>query len=63
MKIIRIVNYSSPNGTREGVYFTENLEIEATDFVPAGFDLDADTLTEVEHWPDLFPMDYNLDRN
>lgn len=63
MKTIRVINYSTPNGGREGVYFTEDLEKDAADVVPHGCNLDSDTLVEVENWPDLFPMDYNLDRN
>jgi hypothetical protein len=59
---IRIIRYSNENGSREGVYFTEDFELLADDVIPFGCELDSDTVIEVYNWDGCFPMDYHLER-
>lgn len=58
---VRIIYYSSPGGTIEGVYFTEDFEMDATDVLPHNCTVDGDFITDGEY-PNAFPLDYNMER-
>jgi hypothetical protein len=58
---IRVIRYSNENGSREGVYFTEDFDLLVDDITPIGCEVDDDTIIEVYNWLPLFPMDYNLE--
>ena len=63
MEELRVIRYSSDNGAREGVFFTEDLELLNDDVIPHGCNLDSDILIRVAGWETCFPMDYNLERD
>lgn len=58
----RILRFSTPNGEREYVYFTEDLSLLADSIQRPGFDLDSDDIID-EEMPGGFPLDYELERN
>ena len=62
MEEIRIIRYSSENGSSEGVFFTEEFDLDAEDVIPHGCTLDSDRRIHVTDWETCFPMDYNLER-
>jgi hypothetical protein len=59
---IRVIKYSTKNGSTEGVYFTEDFEILAEDIVPFENTLDSDLVIETTKWDTCFPFDYHLIR-
>lgn len=62
MTEIRIIRYSSENGNREGVFFTEDMELNSKQVIPYGCSIDSDTVITASNWDTCFPMDYNLER-
>lgn len=62
MTEIRIIRYSNENGNREGVYFTEDMNLDVHDVVPGGCNHIVETFVQVDVWDFAFPMDYNLER-
>lgn len=58
--MIRCIQYSTKNGDREGVYFTDDLEMDANDVIPYGCTL-SDDFT-IDYLPTGFPLNYNLER-
>ncbi len=57
----RCIVYSNENGSREGVYFTTDLEMDASFCIPPNCTLSND-FTITDDFPDTFPMDYNLEK-
>ena len=55
----RIIHFSNENGSREGVFITDDLKTSAEDFVPFGTDLQSDETYE-EEMPSGFPINYAL---
>lgn len=62
MERIRIIHYSTISGNLEGVYFTEDLELDAEDVLPPHCTIDSDVEIDVINFPSGFPLDYNLER-
>lgn len=62
MANIRIIHYSNESGSREGVYFTIDLDKAADEIIPHGCTLDSDTETSSDdgEFPSSFPFDYHL---
>ena len=60
--MIRCIQYSNQDGSREGVYFTEDLEISADEVIPPGCELVNDFQIESDDFPGDFPLEYNLER-
>jgi hypothetical protein len=58
----RCIVYSSKDGSREGVYFTEDLKISVDDCIPPGCSVDHDFIIS-DPFPSAFPMEYNLERH
>lgn len=58
---IRIIQSSNQTGAREEVYFTEDFDTFAEDFITSGLTLDEDSICDCE-LPSGFPMDYILRR-
>ncbi len=58
--MIRCIVYSDKSGSREGVYFTEDLTADSSDFIPYGCTVDMDF--QLDEFPTGFPMEYNLVR-
>lgn len=65
MSNIRIIQYSSENGAKEGVVFTTDHDTDASEFIPFGHTLDADAKTDIDEseFPGAFPFDYHLKRD
>lgn len=61
METIRLISYSSKDGTHEGVYFTSDLEANASDFIPPVCTIDIDQQIEMNTFG--FPLEYNFTRN
>lgn len=59
--MIRCIVYSTANGSKEGVYFTDDLEMDATDCIPFDCTLSEDFKID-EDFPAGFPLNYNLER-
>jgi len=62
MTKIRIIRYSNESGTREGVFFTEDMDLLTEDVVPGGCDYIVETVIDAYGWDCAFPMEYNLER-
>ena len=64
--MIRLIKASSESGSREEVYFTDDLEMEAEDaFFMGGnypMTIDTDEILDVD-FPSGFPLDRQLVRN
>ena len=60
--MIRIIHYSNESGSHEGVFFTEDLEMDAEDVLPPNCTISSDTKLDIE-LPSSFPMEYNLTRD
>lgn len=59
---MRLIVYSTLDGSREGVFFTEDLDSAAGDFCPVGCQVDHDTIIDGTDFPSGFPLEYNLER-
>ena len=57
----RLIHYSNDSGSKEGVYFTEDTELNASSVVPPGCTITNDVILD-EEFPSTFPMDYNLEK-
>lgn len=58
---MRCIVYSNQSGSKEGVYFTEDTEIDPAEIIPPDCTLAYDFDTE-NGFPGGFPLDYNLER-
>ena len=58
----RIIQFSTENGEKEYVVFTEDLRVDLEIYRRPGFNHDSDNIIEVE-MPSGFPLDYSLDRD
>lgn len=63
MSKIRCIVYSNENGSREGVFFTSDIDTDATEFIPYGCTIDSTTIMDSNDFPSAFPFEYNLERN
>lgn len=59
--MIRIIHYSNETGSREGVTFTEDMEADASEYVPYGCVLVSDTKAVVK-LPATFPTEHQLEK-
>jgi hypothetical protein len=59
--MVRCIVFSNETGSREGVYFTEEPNIDVEDIVPLGCSVDHDFFIE-DPFPSSFPFDYCLER-
>ena len=59
---MRVIHYSNHDGTIEGVYFTEELDMNAEDVLPPNCQVDNDFEVDDE-FPSTFPLGFNLERN
>jgi hypothetical protein len=59
--MIRCIVYSNESGSREGVYFTEDIDLDARDCIPSDCTIDHDFMIS-DIFPSSFPFDYNLER-
>lgn len=57
----RVLQFSTKNGSKEYVVFTEDLKADADTFRRADFERCSDTIIDVE-MPGGFPLGYQLDR-
>lgn len=60
MATIRIIHYAGDNSSREGVYFTEDLETDVADFIPYGCKLVSDDEEDID-LPSSFPLERQLE--
>lgn len=60
---MRLIIYSTLNGSREGVYFTEDFEMDANEILPPNCIIDSDIEIDGNDFPSSFPLNYNLERN
>lgn len=60
--IVRLIQYSSEDGSMEGVYFTEDIAIDAFSVCPKGCTVDEDVVMDGYDFPSSFPLDKNLTR-
>ena len=56
---IRILHFSNENGSREGIFITEDLTTPPEEFVPFGTELQSDENYE-EEMPGGFPLGHVL---
>lgn len=61
-KTVRLIISSTENGDQETVFFTEDFNSPAEEFIPPGQTVDFDQSISAE-LPDYFPMDYELKRS
>ena len=59
--MIRCIHYSNKSGSREGVYFTDDFEMDAKDVIPPDCTLSED-FTINDDFPGGFPLYYNLEK-
>lgn len=59
--MVRCITYSTKDGSKEGVFFTEDLEMPYTDCIPYDCTLDSDFTIDCD-FDAGFPMEYNLER-
>ncbi len=57
----RCILYSNESGSREGCYFTEDLEMNAADVIPPDCTLSKD-FTLDDDFPSIFPLEYNMEK-
>lgn len=58
----RIIHYTYPAFSgREGIFFTEDFDAEADEFLPVGAVVYSDTVIEFDK-PMGFPMEWNLEK-
>lgn len=57
---VRCILFSSENGSKEGVIFTEDMDTITEDFIPFGCTLDAESEFPLSYLPASFPLDYIL---
>ena len=55
----RIIHFTNENGSKEGVYFTDDMNTPAEDFIPPFCELGSDTTID-DDMPNHFPMNYTL---
>lgn len=58
---MRIIHYSNNSGSKEGIYVTEDLKMDASDVCPPGCTVSNDFMVDDE-FPSGFPLEYNLER-
>ena len=58
----RIITASNDNGNKEEVYFTEDFDTPATDFISPDLTINCDKVID-EEMPSGFPMNYTLKRS
>jgi hypothetical protein len=55
---VRCIHFSSNDGSKEGVIFTEDFEEKTEDFIPPGCTLDGETEDiKLHQLPSSFPLD------
>ena len=60
METVRLIHYSNEDGSCEGVYFTDDLKMDASDACPYGCTVKSDQQIEMD--TSGFPMNYDLRR-
>lgn len=58
---MRVIHYSNSDGSKEGVFFTEDFEMDARDAIPPNCVLCNDFAIN-DKFPSSFPMEYNLEK-
>lgn len=58
---MRIIHYSNSDGSREGVYFTEDKEMDAADAIPPDFELVSDFEIDGD-FPSTFPVENGFEK-
>lgn len=58
---IRIIHYSNDNGSKEGVFFTDDMGMDAIEACPPDCTVVSDTDFNFE-LPSSFPLEYNLEK-
>jgi hypothetical protein len=59
---LRCIVQSTPDGSDERVYFTEELDEPIEDLTVPGFEVSRDVILEGVELPSGFPLDYDLAR-
>ena len=59
---MRVIHYSNKDGSKEGVFFTEDTDVNAEDILPPGCTVDNDFTIDGDEFPSGFPLDYNLEK-
>ena len=59
---VRLIHYSSEDGSKEGCYFTEDDHIDANEVCPIGCTVDSDVIMDGYDFPNTFPLDRHLIR-
>ena len=58
---MRCIHYANNNNGREGVYFTEDFDMDAQDVVPPNCEIINDFNTD-DDFPATFPTETNLEK-
>lgn len=58
---MRCIYYCNESGSREGVYFTEDTEMDANDVCPPDCTVSEDFDTD-DGFPSSFPLEYNMEK-
>lgn len=59
---MRVIHYSNQDGSKEGVFFTEDTDVNAEDILPPGCKVHNDFAFDGDDFPSDFPLDYNLEK-
>jgi hypothetical protein len=59
--MVRCIHYANESGSREGVYFTEDTDMDAQDVIPPGCTLNKDFEID-DDLPGDFPLDTALEK-
>lgn len=63
MATIKCITFGNDNGSKEGVYFTADLDIDVNDIIPEGCSLNGESLLDEDELPMAFPLEYLLMRS
>lgn len=59
---MRVIHYSSQDGTKEGVFFTEDTDLKSEEVLPPRCKVVNDFTIDGDDFPSDFPLEYNLEK-